>query len=831
MRTSRLNLEVLEDRTAPAVFGIPWPDASHLTLSFVPDGTITGESVSDLFSTLNALFPTEVWQREVLRAFQTWAIEANVNIGLVTDNGQPLGTGGAPQGDDRFGDIRLASYALSPEVDALASPFDVFGGTWSGDVKLNSLLFSGDSVPDLFSVLLHEAGHVFGLDHSTDPASPLFETYLGIRTALTEADISRLQELYGPRQQDSFDARAANDTQADAAFVSPAGSSALLSLTADLTTHQDVDWYSFQTGNKGEDVVVRLRTAGISLLSARLSVYDATGNLLGTVTAPAPGEDLELRLAGPHAPSRWYVKVEGATEDVFGIGSYQLEIDPGARTGNAGGSSPDTGPPGLAGPTGTTFNAPIPLAQRVFRTDARFDYTVSGILDGAEDARYYRVKSPSPGQGEANVMTVMAWSTSGSGNSPLVSVFDVSGNPVSSEILVRQDGTFVIQITGAAPNTQYIVAIQGDGDGPLPYFLGVDFGVTDAELTTFVEGQAPAQGDVGTAELSVLETRLFHFILNVDGGSETAVVTLEVLDQAGNPLSSLSVVSGEARSFQLLLRPGSYQFRLITTAAGNEPPHFTLRGIDLDDPIGPQLLDPTLDPLSSSGNTTDGLAYLWAQGHSLFLSVVAPPPADPADTGTTTAAPGTPVLPVSPPPILSPMPPALSFGPVLPGLSGAALSTFSGNPASAVAAGLSNSGAARVALAASNGTLRGTSLAPIFNSFLSNTGPLFVVLPALSPVLSTTLGQGRSLEPVSVPFELPSRSLARLSTLVPMQEGRQSSQRTETGEDRDNAEKQGTTEKDTPATPEADTEEDDAPEDPASVEAPEQPAESSDGSS
>ena len=42
-------------------------------------------------------------------AFQTWAVQTNLNIGLVADGGQPLGTNGAVQGDARFGDIRVAA--------------------------------------------------------------------------------------------------------------------------------------------------------------------------------------------------------------------------------------------------------------------------------------------------------------------------------------------------------------------------------------------------------------------------------------------------------------------------------------------------------------------------------------------------------------------------------------------------------------------------------------------------------------------------------------------------------------------------------------------------
>src|SRR5262245_28504721 len=129
----RLTLEYLEDRLAPAV-GSPWPDSQHLTLSLMPDGTHVGTQTSQLFRTLNAQMPTRQWETQILRAFQTWAANANLNIGLVADGGQPAGAAGPVQGDPRFGDIRIASLPLSPEMLAVALPFDTTTGTWAGDV-------------------------------------------------------------------------------------------------------------------------------------------------------------------------------------------------------------------------------------------------------------------------------------------------------------------------------------------------------------------------------------------------------------------------------------------------------------------------------------------------------------------------------------------------------------------------------------------------------------------------------------------------------------------------------------------------------------------------
>src|SRR4051794_38408126 len=108
-----LALEQLEDRCTPATSGVAWPDGQHLTLSFAPDGTQLGNYQNNLFHTLNAVAPTATWEREILRAFETWAANANVNVGVVADGGQALGTGGAVQGDGRFGDIRVGAAPMA----------------------------------------------------------------------------------------------------------------------------------------------------------------------------------------------------------------------------------------------------------------------------------------------------------------------------------------------------------------------------------------------------------------------------------------------------------------------------------------------------------------------------------------------------------------------------------------------------------------------------------------------------------------------------------------------------------------------------------------------
>jgi hypothetical protein len=109
-------VEPLEGRVPLDSAGIVWENASNLTLSFAPDGTPLDQDASRLSATFDSIAESAVWNRAILQAFETWAVYANINIGLVPDSGLAFGTPGPTQRDPRFGDIRIGAVPLSPDV-------------------------------------------------------------------------------------------------------------------------------------------------------------------------------------------------------------------------------------------------------------------------------------------------------------------------------------------------------------------------------------------------------------------------------------------------------------------------------------------------------------------------------------------------------------------------------------------------------------------------------------------------------------------------------------------------------------------------------------------
>lgn len=343
-QTRRPRLEALERRDVPATWGIPWPQADHLTLSFMPDGSSVRGQASQLFGTLDAQLGAGKWESAILDAFQTWAANSNINVGQVADGGQPLGVAGPAQGDARFGDIRVSAVPLPAGVVAITAPHDPGTGTVSGDMILNSNADFGSAAGyDLFTVALHEAGHSFGFADSGDPSSFMYDVYTAPRAGLKPGAVPALQALYGgPRDLDARDGGPdASDPRrpvdVTALIAAAAGAN---DVAGDLGAIGTADYYQFKApapSPTAAGVDVQVQTAGISQLAPRVAVFDSSGNLVAS--SVATGDDgVTIRLPLLVAGRTYYIRVDAPSNDLHSVGSYVLSLAPTvAITSNAAG--------------------------------------------------------------------------------------------------------------------------------------------------------------------------------------------------------------------------------------------------------------------------------------------------------------------------------------------------------------------------------------------------------------------------------------------------------------------------------------------------------------
>jgi hypothetical protein len=344
---ARPAVESLESRVVPyATTGDAWPHPELVTLSFVPDGTVLGTAngsniTSTLVGDFNTMFNVSTaasWENVIIKAAQTWAAKANINLSVVSDDGSDTGSGNYEQGASNFGDIRIGAYngvalGISDLADATYPPPDN-NYSIAGDINFNTgntFSIGGFGGYDLYTVALHEFGHAFGLGHSTASNAAMYPVYTNAHTGLASDDVSGIQAVYGARASDAGNtgfSTAKNITSS----INTTSLTAVVS-NLDIPTTSDADYYTFTApSNSAKTMTVTVQSTGLSLLTPKVTVYNYAHTSIGSKSfslgSGAVQDGATLSLSVSITPgSTYFVAVQGVDSSAFSTGAYALTLN------------------------------------------------------------------------------------------------------------------------------------------------------------------------------------------------------------------------------------------------------------------------------------------------------------------------------------------------------------------------------------------------------------------------------------------------------------------------------------------------------------------------
>lgn len=618
---------------------LPFTSGGRLTVSFAPDGTKVSRYTSSLYATFGHMLAAPALEAWILAAFQQWAKEANLNVGIVADGGQAFGTSGPNQGDPRFGDIRIGAVPMDPSVYAVAVRNDaLMSGTWGGDILFNAnAVFT--SPAQIYAVALHEIGHALGLKHSGNPASVMYAGRLN--SALISQDVAAIRGLYGARNMDRMEKpNDPNDSLAKASRIENPGSlqgRCPLVVYGDLPASGDVDWYELPAlSNYGGPVSFELVTSGISLLRARLTVVDEDGRLVGTQQiGGARGGRVKVTVPAAPPGVKHYARVEAVDQSLYSTGSYALiathdgrvsfssaYISQVARGNYWNLKQSDVRKVFLEHQqyffeAETGANDTFDLADRLKTTPgfaASRHYQLHGSLSQLSDVDFLVARVPSD-LAAGSVFTVAIDMMERGRLVPTLSVFNAARQEMTSQVVVNANGSLVVQVGGITPGQDVFIRasaeMPGDSTDRGNYTLTARFDALPVAMAVLGTGTVLPAQQKRFHGLYVAEPQLMRFSLAASSGMTRAQgqVWMTVFDKLGRVVYRALTVPGQTRTAQnVLLRPGSYSIMVSLAASADAPAgglDYVIRGESVTDPIGPELLPPGEKPFGKQQGQTN----------------------------------------------------------------------------------------------------------------------------------------------------------------------------------------------------------------------------------
>jgi len=602
-RLSPLQLEALEDRMVPTTYGVAWPNAQNLSISFVPDGTSVAGTPSNLFALMSTTGSQSAWERQILKAAQSWAAVSNVNLTIVPDGGEPLGTSGLVQGDPRFGDIRIAAAPMpGPSVVATTVPFSYTGSTWSGDIVLNSdYQFSLGNVAgqeNLYSVALHELGHALSLpDNYTDPTSAMAPSYTYL-SGLSQTDVANIQGLYGARVPDqsavpsltaAYNLGQGQNTPTVFSQISRVGETHYFQFTAP------------DASTTVQGLTVNLQTSGHSFLLPSLKIFDGLGNVISSAEASDPTNgDLNVTLPNFAPGSTYFAEITGASRDMFGVGAYQMNFKYQYVT-------PPPPPTGVAPASNFTFIRAASLQSEGLDTHLQANSTIVEPTD----THYFYFVAPSSTT-TSQTMTVSVNAMQLTGLRPVVTLYDSNLNPIAATVVENEQGSYTIQATGIQAGAVYycVVGTQAaiDNNNVGPYRITVDLNNYAAIKYASLAGGTLTQAAPEEASTLTVGTGggLYNFALSAQtsNSSVASAIQMTVYNSAGKVVFTLVANSGQGVvTGTALLGSGTYTVSFCAaTQNGSSLPSmaYTLSGVALSGPLDPYpMTNPTVPPTTA----------------------------------------------------------------------------------------------------------------------------------------------------------------------------------------------------------------------------------------